>query len=346
ALIIMNRPWNVIGRLLVAIGLGTTITYFSAAYTQYHVESVSSLLPAARYIDWLGNVVWPCNMALGLFILFLFPTGRPLTPRWRWLIWVGAIGLLCMALSAAFMPGPFEGETTINPFGVDALAGPLKLLGAISGPLMFFLALATVYSVVLRFWRSHGDERQMLKWFAFCVAVMAIGFAANLFLLPPNDPFLGSLGFAIAFGSLPVGIVTAVLRFHLYDIDLIINRTLVYGSLTALLAGIYFGLVILSQRLAVPLTGSAQQSPIVIVLSTLVIASLFQPLRRRIQRVIDHRFYRRKYDAARTLAAFGKTLRTEVELAALSDELLTVVEETMQPRHVSLWLRPTAERGR
>ncbi|HEX8733233.1 MAG TPA: hypothetical protein VF725_14370, partial [Ktedonobacterales bacterium] len=218
--------------------------------------------------------------------------------------------------------------------------------GVISSPLMLFFAVATVCSVVLRFWRSRGDERQMMKWFAFCVALMAISYATGIFVLPPNDPILGSLGFAIAFGLLPAGIVIAVLRFHLYDIDLIINRALVYGSLTALLAGIYFGLVILSQRLAIPLTGSAQQSPIVIVLSTLVIASLFQPLRRRIQRMIDHRFYRRKYDAARTLATFGKTLRTEVELAALSDELLTVVEETMQPAHVSLWLRPTAERGR
>ncbi|HEX8733386.1 MAG TPA: hypothetical protein VF725_15160, partial [Ktedonobacterales bacterium] len=174
ALIIARRPHNVIGRLLVAIGFGTTFTFFSAAYTQYHVAGVSTFLPAARYIDWLGNVVWPCNLALGLFTLFLFPTGRPLTPRWRWLIWIGATGLLFMALSAAFMPGPFDGETTINPFGVDALAGPLKLFGVISSPLMLFFAVATVCSVVLRFWRSRGDERQMMKWFAFCVALMAI----------------------------------------------------------------------------------------------------------------------------------------------------------------------------
>jgi hypothetical protein len=342
AIIIAQRPRNIVGRILVAIGFGTTLTYFSAGYLAYSTTPGGHPLPAAAFLDWLSNCVWPVNLGLGTFLLLLFPTGRLVSPRWRWIAWIGAGGLALSVISSAFMPGVFSGETTTNPYGIASLTGALNLANQVSGVLVSLLTIAAILSALWRFWRSREAERQQMKWFAFGAALLAAALAINAIWFPQSN-----LGFAIGFGILPLSIGIAVVRYRLYDIDLLINRALVYGALTAALAAVYFGAVIGSQTLTRALTGQGQpQQPVVIVLSTLLIAALFQPLRTRLQRTIDRRFYRRKYNAARTLAAFGQTLRTEVEMESLCEHLVSAVEETMQPESVSLWLRSTAQRRR
>ncbi|HLX55416.1 MAG TPA: hypothetical protein VKR83_00180 [Ktedonobacteraceae bacterium] len=202
------------------------------------------------------------------------------------------------------------------------------------------LTIAALISLVLRFIHAKERERQQIKWLTFGTAIMAVLIIGSIFILDdPNSPIY-ALIFDLAIMLLPLSIGISILRNQLYDIDRLINRTLVYGSLTALLALIYFGCVVLLQNVVNGVTGQGGQSPLIIVGSTLAIAALFQPLRRRIQAIIDHRFYRRKYDAAKTLATFSASLRNEVDLTELSERLVAVVEETMQPGHVSLWLSP------
>ncbi len=345
AIVLAYRPGNATGRLLVVVGFGVTTTFFSAGYTDY-AALPGHALPGFAFMDWLGNVIWPQNIAFGMLLALLFPTGHLPSPRWRWLLWAGVAGMALNALSSAFMPGVFSGETTVNPFGVPALGPLLSILGLLSNALVALLGLGALLAVLVRFWRSRGIERQQMKWFALGTAVLVIAIALNL-LLVPDDNNGAQLGFAIGFGVLPFSIGAAVLRARLYDIDIIINRALVYGLLTASLAVVYFGLVLGFQFVVthrVGGLGAQAQQPIVIVLSTLLIAALFTPLRTRIQRLIDRRFYRRKYDSARTLARFGQTLRTEVEIEPLCDHLVSAVEETMQPESVMLWIRPSVGR--
>ena len=200
------------------------------------------------------------------------------------------------------------------------------------------LVVASGAAVIVRFRQSRGDERQQLKWFAYAVGVMVFVFVTWFSLVVIGLVGPTSLMYEAPLIGLPVATGIAILRYRLYDIDVIVNRTLVYGSLTLVLALMYFGGIVVLQRLFVTLTG--EQSTLAVVASTLLIAALFTPLRRRIQSFIDRRFYRRKYDAAKTLEAFSATLRDETDLDALRNDLVGVVRETMQPAHVSLWLRP------
>jgi hypothetical protein len=206
-----------------------------------------------------------------------------------------------------------------------------------------------VVSLIVRFRRSRAEERQQIKWVAFAGAIMCAVITVGPFLwsLPPSSPgvtLIWPMLFSAALSTIPLATGIAILKYRLYDIDRIINRTLVYGSLTVTLAAVYLGSIVvlqtLQKRLFVLLTGQAEQSQLAIVVSTLVIAALFTPLRRRIQSFIDRRFYRSKYDARKTLEAFSAKLREETDLDALSDDLTSVVRETMQPAHVSVWLHP------
>jgi hypothetical protein len=219
-----------------------------------------------------------------------------------------------------------------NPFGIEGL----RDLGVAVATPVFVIGIPTVLlsltSLVLRFRRSRGEERQQLKWFVYA-GVLSVGAV----LLPSAaSSFLQLLVLPL----LPVAAGIAILKYRLYDVDIVINRTLVYGALTASLAAVYFGGVTATQVIFRALTGQQEQPQIAIVISTLVIAALFMPLRRRIQGFIDRRFYRRKYDARKTLEAFSAKLRDETDLDALNAALVGVVRETMQPAHVSLWLRP------
>ncbi len=261
-------------------------------------------------------------------------------------LWIAAVVVLG-ALWIAFTPGPIDGLGPIhNPLGV----APLGILGTdttitLVETLLFALAFVAAISLFVRFRRARGEERQQIKWFtAAATLTLLLVFLVEGFQGNRLFEAITAVGAVLGAPSIPVATGIAILRYRLYDIDLLINRTLVYGSLTATLVALYFGGIVLLQRVFVALTG--EQSTLAVVASTLAIAALFNPLRRRIQGFIDRRFYRRKYDAAKTLEAFSAKLRDETDLEALNNDLVGVVRETMQPAHVSVWLRPdTAPKG-
>jgi hypothetical protein len=232
-----------------------------------------------------------------------------------------------------------------NPFGIEEIGALVSVLLYVGFSLALALTAVGAVSLMVRFRRSRAEERQQIKWFAFAGAIMCAVIATGPFLwsLPSSSPgvtLIWPVLFFSAASTIPVAVGIAIMRYRLYDIDRIINRTLVYGLLTAILVGIYFGGVTATQALFQTLSGQEQLPQLLVVASTLVIAALFNPLRRRIQAFIDRSFYRRKYDAAKTLEGFSMKLRDETDLNALSDDLIGVVRETMQPAHVSLWLHP------
>jgi hypothetical protein len=261
--------------------------------------------------------------------------------------------ILLSSVTEGLAPGPLENQGGVrNPFGVEALPW---LVGVtyILLPLLPLCIFASAMSMVLRYRRSSGEVRQQIKWIAFVASFAGLSFLISMLIQLvvvlmsggslPQPPLwfevLSSVA-VLGFIMVPVAIGFAVLRYRLYEIDLLINRTLVYGSLTAMLVALYFGVVAATQTILRTLTGQTEQPQLAVVISTLVIAALFNPLRRRIQSFIDRRFYRRKYDARKTLEAFSARLRDETDLETLNNDLADVITETMQPAHVSLWLRP------
>ena len=348
ALIVSQRPSNTVGWIFSFLGVGTATTSLSAAYVTRALVIHADTQLATRVIDLAGDLVWPANLALGVLLLYLFPDGKPLSRRWGLAVWALLFSLAALEFGQAIAPGPLEANGLVqNPLGMPALSGVSSVLLTYATWPLPLLALLAVISLILRYARASGSQRQQIKWFVFGAAVtLAFGVATPIVTMlissDPNDPIataVGNIIFALGLLALPIGVGTGVLRYRLYDIDILINRTLVYGSLTAILAALYFALVIGAQTLTQRVTGHhAAQQPLVIVLSTLLIAALVQPLRRRLQGAIDRRFYRSRYDAARTVAAFSASLRQEVELSNLSAHLLSVVEDTMRPSHVSLWL--------
>jgi hypothetical protein len=265
-------------------------------------------------------------------------------------LWIVGIVVAMSILVGAFYPGPISGlEPVRNPLGIEAAREILVFAGGLVFYLFTALLVASAACVYLRFRRGNGTERQQIKWLAYAAMLLGVTALVGEIL----DLLLGSLGgwfpwvIVVAFLGIPLSIGAAMLHYRLYEIDIIINRTLVYGSLSTTLVLVYFGGVTVTQAVFTVLTGQEEQPQLAIVVSTLVIAALFNPLRRRIQGFIDRRFYRRKYDARKTLEAFSAQLRDETDLGALSDDLVGVVRETMQPAHVSLWLRPeTTSKGR
>jgi hypothetical protein len=322
-LIASRRPENPYGWLWLGFGLSVTLIQVSEPYAAYSLIVEPGSLPAPRVAKGeLQGLAWVVAITLVPFLLLLFPTGRLPSQRWRSVAWIvlaaGATGV------------------TLGPF-VDGDSAPIVAV------LMVIIAASVLsaLSLVVRYRRASGVERQQLKWFAFAAVLLAAVPIADLLGL---DRLLANALWILLNTATLIGLYfavgVAILRYRLYEIDLLINRTLVYGSLTAMLAFVYFGGVTATQAIFRTLTGQEQQPQLAIVVSTLVIAALFNPLRRRIQGFIDRRFYRSKYDAAKTLEAFSAKLRDETDLDALSDDLTSVVRETMQPAHVSLWLRP------
>ena len=332
ALIVSRRPGNVIGWIFLLPGVGGGIQMFSGQYatTALHSEA----LPGGAVAAWLSTLAQTSIVLSVLFLILLFPTGRLLSPRWRPLAWIAGTAMVVSVGALALAPGPVESFPSVrNPFGIEAAGAVLDLLGTIGGWMGLACFVAAILSLILRFYRSRGEERLQLKWFAYAAT---LGFLA---ILLGGEGAFGELVWTLAPLGLPVSAGIAILRYRLYEIDLIINRTLVYGALTAALVAVYFGGVTATQAIFRALTGQEEQPQLAIVVSTLVIAALFNPLRRRIQGFIDRRFYRKKYDAAKTLEAFSAKLREETDLDALNAELVGVGRETMQPAHVSLWLR-------
>ena len=346
ALIASRRPRNPTGWVFCAISLLTTIAVLFGKYAEYSIVVEPGVLPGATTAAWVENWIWPVALSPVGFFLLLFPDGHPPSRRWRLVAWLLVAALACWIVSQAFAPGPLVNagyESVLNPYGISALGGVLGVLGTVCGLLLLGTLLASAISLLVRFRRSGGDERRQLEWVAYAGALVMLVLVVQLIvesLAPHNEAFVDAynLIFSVTLCGVPVAAAIAIFKYRLYDIDLLINRTLVYVALTVSLALVYAGSVALLQGLLRALTG--QESQLAVVASTLAIAALFVPLRRRAQGIVDRRFYRRKYDAAKTLEAFSAKLRDETDLDALNEDLVEVVRETMQPAYVSLWLRP------
>jgi hypothetical protein len=342
AIIASRRPGNSIGWIFCFVGLSLGVAILAAEYAVYALVTQPGTLPAGVLAAWLGTWIWVPGIVLGYtFLLLLFPYGRLPSRRWRPVAWIST-GATALGV-AVLMVLPWDrlntGLPAENPFEVKgAQAFEAAAFAVWIGVGMASLALA-VLAVIRRFLRSRGVERQQLKWFVYAGTLTVF-----FFFLPlvPALSVVGSLLQVLVAPLLPAAAGVAILRHRLYDIDLLINRTLVYGTLTASLALVYFGGVVGSQYLLRALTG--QESGLAVVASTLVIAALFNPLRRRLQDFIDRLFYRNKYDARETLEAFSGRLRDETDLDALSGDLVAVVRDTVRPAHASLWLRDKEER--
>jgi hypothetical protein len=328
AIIASRLPNHPIGWICCAIGFIAAVDHFGGEYAVYALQAHPEALAGGRAMLWLQGWFWMLFVGLIVFLLLLFPTGRLPSNRWRPFAWV----------SVAIISVGVIYSSVISPdVGFNAPPNPIQLL-------VLALGLVAAASVVVGRRGAREVERQQIKWLLYAAPIWFFGSAFKIAVFyfslieGPWGLWIGYLLVAVGGLGGPIAIGVAILRYRLYDIDILINRTLVYGSLTAMLIGLYFGGIVVLQRLFVGLTG--EQSTLAVVASTLVIAALFNPLRRRTQALVDRRFYRRKYDAAKTLEAFSAKLREETNLDALSDDLVGVVRETMQPAHVSLWLRP------
>jgi hypothetical protein len=347
AFIASNRPKNPIGWIICATSLIWSLSNFALEYGVYSLITAPGSLPVGVFVSLFGGVGRSIGWFLIItFLLLLFPNGHLPSSRWRPLAWLIAGLLLAEPFTLIFDPTPFINVDSSlagvqNPLGISGASALFDHFNTFVNLFLLATAVACIASVFVRFRRAKGDERQQLKWLAYgaVLSLLVIVVIIVFIFTNVNSGFLPSAFFYLPLLIISISAGFAILRYRLYNIDILINRTLVYGALTALLALIYFGLVFILQSLVRALTGQISQTPLVIVGSTLVIAALFQPLRRRIQQVIDRRFYRRKYDAVKTVEAFSATLRNEVDLSQLREHLITVVQETMQPTHVSLWLR-------
>ena len=331
ALIVSRRPGNVIGWIFLVTGAGASVQLLSGQYATVALRSQT--WPGGATAAWLSTLAQFSIVFSTLFLIFLFPTGRLPSSRWRPVAWIAGMVIAVSVAVTALTPGMIEDFPSVrNPFSVESAAAVLGILDAVGGWMGLACFVAAILSLILRFYRSRGDERLQLKWFAYAAT---LGFLAILF--GGEARVSGTLVWTVAPLSLPICAGIAILMYRLYEIDLLINRTLVYGSLTAALALVYVGGVVSLQYAFRALTGS--ESQIAIVASTLTIAALFVPLRRRVQGFVDRLFYRRKYDAAKTLETFTSKLRNETDLDSLGEDLAGVVRETVQPTHVSLWMR-------
>ncbi len=345
AVVASRRPENAVGWIFCVIGLSSGVLVFSAQYGLYGIFTNPGALPAAALL--VSSTFGLAGVLFGLLITFallLFPDGHLPSRRWLPVAWLCTLGVVLMTaglgLGAVQMGGRelvrrLVQGTEIVPAEGASLAGMLNGIGHI---LVFLGFAAAVVSLFVRRRRADRTERQQLKWFAYAAAMFALAILS--YALPWPEWISELLELTVAL-FLPVAIGIAILRYRLYDIDRIINRTLVYGAMTAMLVAVYVGTVVTLQWALRSLTGG--ESQLAVVASTLVVAALFNPLRRRLQEFIDRRFYRKKYDAVKTLAQFSAKLRDETDLDSLSNDLLAVVHGTVQPEHASLWLRPPHE---
>jgi uncharacterized membrane protein YhdT len=342
ALIAARRPANPVGWLLCLNGVALSIGHFSAQYAIYTLLAHPNTLPAGEALAWIASWILPPIIGLQVFSYLLFPTGRLPSDRWKWLAWLTVAFVIVGVITSAFSFGANAGLGPIpNPFGIEGFSNVYDMVLNFL-PLLY---VAVAFSLFVRLHRARGVERQQITWFAYAVAATIVGitFAYMIPEMIDTPLWFERAGFALNIAvtpAIPISMGIAILRYRLYEIDLLINRTLVYGALTTILVAHYFGSIVWLQILFVELTG--QRSTLAVVASTVVIAALFRPWHRWVQAFVDRRFYRRKYNARKTLEAFSAKLRHETDLDALSEDLVSVVRETMQPAHVSLWLLPDA----
>ncbi|MGH3367055.1 MAG: hypothetical protein ACRDOY_07620 [Nocardioidaceae bacterium] len=335
-LVAVRMPRNAVGWLFLSMGTGLGLVMAAEAYADLTTTNDSMSTLGELAVWFAGWLFIPVAFGVPLFLLQLFPSGRFLSSRWRLVGWLIGVVLLGACVGTAFAPGGYADQME-NPLGAPGALGTVMTeLEAVTS----FVALpafgVAVASLVVRFRRADQVERQQLKWFIYAAALVGVGLAGSI-VVPVR--WLADVLFLIgllALMGLPVAAGVAILRHRLYDIDLVINKTLVYGGLTATLGAAYLGMVLFLREVLSPLTDG---NDLAIAVSTLAVAALFRPMRARIQQVVDRRFYRRRYDAARTLEAFGVRLRDELDLQSIGDDVRGVVQQTMQPAHVSLWLR-------
>lgn len=335
-LIASRHPENAIGWFLLAALFTLSANEFMRWYANMGLEMQPGSLPAVEVSAALTNAMEGIGYTLLLIFPFLlFPSGRILSQRWLPALWLAWFAVIIQFLEV-FRPGPLDYfPDWNNPLGIEQLSGYYEISGTLIDLLYTALFLICFILLILRYRSAAVIERQQIKWFAFAASIVSVGIIISLILTPLPTMVETVLGLSI-YTSLLLAYAIAILRYNLWDIDLIIRRTLQYALLTGLLALVYFGTILVLQNLVVRLTG--QGSPIVIVISTLTIASLFNPLRTRVQEFIDRRFYRQKYDAGQALAQFAVIARDEVDMDKLTVSLLGVVQETLQPEATSLWL--------
>jgi hypothetical protein len=339
-----RRPAHPVGWLLLGFGLlPLALTSAAEGYARYGFLARPGALPATTYVAALASVTFIPALGCVGFILLLTPTGSLPSPRWRWWAWVAA------AVPAAFMVSWLLGVPRLdpdsplqaiqNPFAVRALAGRLQVVYGTASPLTALTLVVAAGSLVLRFRRARGVERQQLRWLTPAAALAPVAVAATAAGILTGHLDLAGWAAGLYLALLPLAIGAAIVRYRLYDLDRIISRTLAYGLLTLLLGGTYAGVVLgLGQLLG-------RGSSLVVAGATLAVAAAFQPARRRVQRAVDRRFNRRGYDAARTIAVFSARLRQQVDLDTLTAELLAVVDQAMQPTQAALWLRRAVPRA-
>ena len=345
AIVASRQRKNPIGWLLLGIGLLYATELFAGNYSVYTFLTNPGSLPGGAISAWLTSWVWIAGGSLVLFVFLFFPDGKLPSPRWRPVAWLvllnAALAVAPFALGAGHLKDFAEGLSVTNPVGIVGSVGLLRMFSRIAFLLLVPISLALIFAFFVRFRRARGDERQQIKWVAYGVALFALALIVASVWPSLDGSVVGGALFLVGFLAIPSAMALAILKYRLYDIDLVINRTLVYGTLSATLALVYFGSIALLQGTWIALTG--QKSQLAVVASTLLIAALFNPIRHRIQSFIDRRFYRRKYDAGKTLETFSASLREETDLENLAGALVVVVERTIQPTHVSLWLRDREE---
>ena len=348
ALILSRLPGNRIGWLLMAIAISLSVIGSLQSYLEQIALAAAETTFVTYLLIWIGGWSWWLLIGPLLLILLVFPTGRLLSPRWRWLVAMIAVLFMVFTGINSVSPvwqDPNTGKSVRNPLGENLIPAGLSF-DAIALPFGIALvatAALCVLSVFVRYRRSTVVERVQLKWFLSACALFILVYPFGFFVNQDNSPGWPGALFSVTILFLPVSIGIAILRYRLFDIDIIIRRTLIYSLVTASLAVVYLGGVVVLQGLFRALTGAGDD--LAIILSTLAIAALFNPLRHRIQDAIDRRFYRRKYDAQKILAQFAVTARDETDLDKLAERLVDVVQETIQPQTVSLLLKPLKRDG-
>ncbi len=335
-----KRPGHPIGWLLLASALCYSVGGLSVSLPQ----PTGGGLSPALFAQWAGAWAWGVGVGLAVVVLLLFPDGRLPSRRWRPVLWL-AIGVMLAIVLGVGFGSPFIGDSRVpNPFALGGSVG--EVLGALDAafPLLLLVALLAVVSVIVRWRRAREIERQQIKWLLYPALLVGLGLVAQvpLLTLTGSSEAVTDASNAIltgTFASLPVGIGIAVLRYRLYDIDRIISRTLAYAVVTVILGAVFVATILVLQELLAPVTSG---TPIAVAVSTLFVASLFQPVRRRIQNVVDRRFNRARYDAEREVERFAAQIRDEVEVERVTGALTATLQRTMQPATAVVWLREVA----
>jgi hypothetical protein len=342
ALVASRVPRNPVGWLLCSGALAFTVGGISVTISELALRD-GWHGPVVTSAAWVGTFVWMLGVGpAATFVLLLFPDGRLPSRRWRPIAWLAGAALAVITIGIALAPGRIEDTNVTNPIGVLALADELAVVESAGLVALFACILASCASLVVRYRRSGPEQRQQLKWLAWSLPLVLTwlfsSIVVEMWLGGDAGADVSNLLLAIGLSVVPVAIAIAILRHRLYDIDLVIKRTLVYGALTATLLVTYLALVLVLQVGLSPVTST---SDLAVAGSTLAVAALFRPLRARIQAGVDRRFFRSRYDAVRTLDAFAGQLRQEVDLESVRTDLRRVVSETVQPAHISIWLRGT-----